>query len=100
MSPDEQPRRPPRGSRPLSPQTRGGMRPPGGPGSPAQSLALCVIIGLGVVVFGAVANEHFPLRHWLFFMLVRRWLLGALFAAACLSTGLRVSRWLIPGVTS
>ena len=57
---------------------------------------LCLVLLLAVGVFGWAANEHYPLRHWLFFMFARTWLFGVVFMAANLFAGLRLANLLLP----
>ena len=57
---------------------------------------LCLLLLLSVGVFAWVADNHYPLRHWLFFMYAYYWLLSAFFAAASLAAGLRVVSALLP----
>ena len=60
-----------------------------------QAIFLAVLLA-GLVVFALVANEHYPLRHWLFFVYARLWLLGLLFMLSSLAAGWRVLGWLLP----
>jgi len=53
-------------------------------------------VAVAFVVFACVANQHYPLREWLFFMVLRYWLFALFFAGACLSAGLAVTRRLLP----
>lgn len=62
----------------------------------ARAALLCAGGCAGIVVFGVVANAHYPLEHWLFFMFARYWLFAGLFMAASFVAGLRIARWVLP----
>jgi hypothetical protein len=74
----------------------GAMKAGRASGIDARTVLLCAVVCAGIVVFGYVANEHYPLREWLFFMFARYWLVAGLFMAASLAAGLRITRWLFP----
>src|SRR5262245_31928414 len=57
---------------------------------------MLVALLAALVLFAVVANEHYPLRHWLFFIYARLWLLGLLFMVSSLAAGWRVLAWLLP----
>jgi hypothetical protein len=61
-----------------------------------RTACICAILCLGVGLFAWVANQHYPLREWLFVMYARYWLFAGLFALASLSTGLRVVKAILP----
>jgi hypothetical protein len=60
-----------------------------------QGILLVVLLS-GLVLFALVANEHYPLEHWLFFVYARVWLLGLLFMLSSLAAGWRVLAWILP----
>jgi hypothetical protein len=60
----------------------------------AAARVVLVLAGLGV--FALVADRHYPLRHWLFFLYARAWAMGLLFVAASLAAGARLLGWLLP----
>ena len=62
----------------------------------ARIVALSVVLAVALAVFAWVANQHYPLREWLLFMYLRYWLFALFFSAACLSTGLRVLKAILP----
>ena len=62
----------------------------------ARIVALGVVLSVAIAVFAWVANQHYPLREWLLFMYLRYWLFALLFSAACLSTGLRLLKVILP----
>jgi hypothetical protein len=61
-----------------------------------RTVCVCAILCLALVVFAWTSNEHYPLREWLVFMLARYWLFTLLFSAACLSTGMRIIKLILP----
>ena len=62
----------------------------------ARAPAICLVLVLALGLFAWVANTHYPLRKWLVFMIAQYWLFATFFAAACLSTGLRIVKALLP----
>jgi hypothetical protein len=60
-----------------------------------QGVLLAALLA-GLLVFAVVANEHYPLRHWLLFVYARLWLLGLVFLLASLAAGWRLLGWLLP----
>jgi hypothetical protein len=58
--------------------------------------SLFALLALGLAVFVWASNVYYPLQEWLFFVLLRHWLYALFFTAACLSTGLRVAKLLLP----
>jgi len=58
--------------------------------------AICVLLVAGLGLFGWVANTHYPLHKWLFFMVAQYWLYAAFFSAACMATGWRAIKALLP----
>ncbi len=62
----------------------------------ARTVALSVILAGTLAVFAWVANQHYPLREWLLFLYLRYWLFALFFSAACLSTGLRLLKVILP----
>jgi hypothetical protein len=60
-----------------------------------QAFALVVLLA-GLGIFAAVANAHYPLRHWLFFVLARMWVFGLVFVLASLAAGWRILKWILP----
>jgi hypothetical protein len=61
-----------------------------------RAAAVAVILATALAVFASVADQHYPLRAWLFFMVMRYWLFSLFFAGACLSAGLAATRCLLP----
>jgi hypothetical protein len=62
----------------------------------ARQGVLLVALLVGLWVFAVVANQHYPLRHWLLFVYARLWLLGLVFLLASLAAGWRFLGWLLP----
>jgi hypothetical protein len=61
-----------------------------------RTSVIAILLAGAIAVFVCVANQHYPLREWIFFMMARYWLFSLLFAGACLSSGLAVTRRLLP----
>jgi hypothetical protein len=61
-----------------------------------RQAALVVAMLAGLVGFALVANQHYPLRHWLLFVYAPLWLLGFVFLASSLAAGWRLLAWLLP----
>jgi len=61
-----------------------------------RALGAALVLCAGLGVFACVANQHYPLRQWLVFMVAGYWLYATFFSAACLATGLRVLGILLP----
>jgi hypothetical protein len=61
-----------------------------------KTAALLAILLLGLAVFVFTSNFYYPLRQWTVFVLAGHWMLATLFATACLSTGLRLLRLILP----
>src|SRR3712207_6499732 len=52
-----------------------------------RTAGLVLALALVVVKFLRVVNEHYPVRHWLFWRYATYWLLCAGLTLACLSAG-------------
>lgn len=60
-----------------------------------QGILLVTLLS-GLVLFALVANAHYPLEHWLFFVYVRVWFFGVLFTLSSLAAGWRILSWVLP----
>jgi hypothetical protein len=60
-----------------------------------EGLMLATLVA-GLALFAHVADGHYPLRHWLFFVYARLWLLGSLFMLSSLAAGWRLLSWILP----
>jgi hypothetical protein len=83
-----------------SPSDAESLAPDGPPDLPARgwvrTAGACVVLCAALATFALTSNFHYPLREWLVFMLARYALFSILFAAACLSTGLRLTTAILP----
>jgi hypothetical protein len=63
-----------------------------------RSWALAFLMAGAIVLILTQVHRHYPVQHWLFWRYAAYWGAMGLFSAACLSTGLRMSRVLVaPG---
>jgi hypothetical protein len=73
-----------------------------GPLVPRRGSRLRVTVATALLLGGAAfflwfTNRFYPLRHWLFWHYARAWLVAGFFSLACLSAGLRLLGYVLPG---